>query len=183
MADTANPHPIDDFLQKAAPAVVNPELRQALRVQTTRVLRRRRWWRRTRLTGALAACYLAGILTMRVAAPAPAPPPEISRQPTPPTLPDEPERVEAPRPTVEETALALEWRAFEATEHRAELYRQAGDRYLERERDPSSALRCYRQALNATPPENLAISPSDSWLLMTLKEARLKEKDHARNGS
>ncbi len=183
MDDTSNPHPVDDFLRHDPAPGANAELRQALLGRTTQVLRRRRWLRRARFAGALAACYLAGVLTMRFATLAPVPPrPETAEQPPKVTLPDAPVLVEAPA-AESETALALEWRAFEASDRRAELYRLAGDRYLEQHGDLQSALRCYRQALDAGTHESLMISTSDNWLLMALKEARQKEKGHARNGS
>jgi hypothetical protein len=63
---------------------------------------------------------------------------------------------------------------------RAELYRRAGDRYLEESADPRSALRCYTQALDEGSREDLEISAEDSWLLMALKMDRRKEKEDGR---
>ncbi len=135
---------------------------------------------------ALAACYVAGVLTMfwlaprrvevvRVQAPpAAAPAPASQSQPTPPTP--------AP-PAAPASAVALEWKAFDADKPRPDLYRQAGDRYLQEDADPASALRCYGQSLNGASDKDLAISPDDDYLLMVVKEARLKEKDHAKRGS
>jgi hypothetical protein len=50
----------------------------------------------------------------------------------------------------------------------AQLYRQAGDRFLEAQ-DLRSALRCYRIHLNEGGPDVHAVMASDSWLLMNLK--------------
>jgi hypothetical protein len=76
------------------------------------------------------------------------------------------------------TAVVLEWRAFDAID--AELYRQAGERYLRDEADPLSAVRCSRQALNTGGPNALAVSADDDWLLMALKDARQREKENAK---
>ena len=80
------------------------------------------------------------------------------------------------------TAVAAEWKAFDAGQHQSELYRQAGDRYLTEDADPASALRCYSQSLNNASDKDLAISANDDYLLMLVKNARLREKDHAKNG-
>jgi hypothetical protein len=136
------------------------------------LLRRRRRLRQLGWAAALAACYGAGLLTVRwLTAPAPHPgPPEVVRQPDPPAP--------APPPT----ALAVEWRAFDGGDRQAALYQEAGDRYLAEENDPRAALRCYGNGLDTGTPEDLAIAPSDSWLLMAIKDARQKEKRHANTG-
>ena len=103
---------------------------------------------------------------------APAPAPQSQPNPAAPTPPAAPA-----------SAVALEWKAFDADKPRPDLYRQAGDRYLQEDADPASALRCYGQALNGASDKDLAISPDDDYLLMVVKEARLKEKDHAKRGS
>jgi hypothetical protein len=77
--------------------------------------------------------------------------------------------------------VALEWQALDSPRRRAELYREAGDRYLSAESDPESALRCYTAALDAGAGADRAVAPADSWLLMALKDAREKEKRHAKN--
>jgi hypothetical protein len=82
-------------------------------------------------------------------------------------------------PQVEPTLLELEWRAFDSKENRAALYFAVANRYLEERQDYESALRCYRQALDAARPEELAIRPDDNWFVMSLKEARLQEKNDA----
>ena len=182
-APTRRP-PTDEFREAGLPTDAPAALRPALLAGTTRVLRRRRWRRRAGGAAAAAACYLAGVLTMQFAAPAGAPPrPESAHQPSPPALPEPPAVVAGAVVPEDDSALALEWRAFESVERRAELYRRAGDRYLGLEGDMQSALRCYRQALDANPEASWMISPTDNWLLVALKEARQKEKSHARNGS
>ncbi len=48
--------------------------------------------------------------------------------------------------------------------------------------DPQSALRCYSNALDNGTEQDLAISSEDNWLLMAIKDARLKERNHAKQG-
>src|SRR5205823_5480744 len=135
------PDPVEALLAPpAAPGDGGP-LRQRLLAQTTAVLRRRRRLRRLARAAGLVACYAAGLLTTHGLAPRPpAPPPaEVAQQtaaPRPPTA----------KPALEPPALALEWQAFDSPDRGAELYRQAGDRYLSDEADPAAALRCYGNA-------------------------------------
>ena len=139
-----------------------------------RVLRRRRWVVRGRRAGALVACYAAGLASMWYwSAPRlPAPYQVVSLPPAPPGLidpfrNDPPERLE-------------KWAFLQSGEKRVELYRRAGDAYLGRD-DVRAALRCYRRALDGGRAVDLAIrAESDSWLLMSLKMARQKEKADAR---
>ena len=84
-------------------------------------------------------------------------------------------RVQARRASL----LDLEWRAFDSRENRAALFFAVAQRYLEEQHDYESALRCYRQALDAAPKEALAIRPDDNWFVMALKEARQKENNDA----
>jgi hypothetical protein len=180
------PDPLDDLLRPAVTAGADEALRRRLLDQTTRALRGRRRRRVVAWAAALAACYVAGVLTVYWLGPrrierieivrnVPAPaPPLVMPQPAPvaPALLDA-------KPT---SAVALEWKAFDADQHRPELYRKAGDRYLRENADPASALRCYGQSLNGASEKDLAISANDDYLLMLVKNARQKEKDHAKNG-
>src|SRR5947207_9610940 len=63
MNDVPVPDPLHDLLTRPAPTE-DAALRQALLLQTTRVLRRRRYVRRFGQVALLAACYLAGVFTM-----------------------------------------------------------------------------------------------------------------------
>jgi hypothetical protein len=168
------PDPLDDLL-RAPPGEADEALRHRVLERTTRALRRRHRLRLVAWAAALAACYAAGVVTtfwltprrvevVQVEAPPPAPVP--APEPPPPA---------AARPS----AVALEWQAFD--NQRRDLYRQAGEKYLH-EDDPASALRCYGQALNGASDKDLAISPDDDYLLMVMKEARQREKTHAKNG-
>jgi hypothetical protein len=160
----------DDLLAPRPMNDISP-LQDRLREQTTRALRRRRWLRRLSWAAALAACYLAGILTMALRpAPAPRQPPLAQQKPTP-----------APK-TTRPSAVEQEWAALENPELGAEPYRAAGDRYLTEEADPQAALRCYTTALDRGGDEALAVDRDDSWLLILIKDAREKEKTNAKRG-
>jgi hypothetical protein len=170
------PDPLDDLLA-APPAAGTEALREELLGRTTRLLRRRRRLRRLAWAAALAACCGAGLLTVWWAArPAPpVPPPTGLRE----------ERATAvPAPEVPATAVAVEERAADDDDLKAQaaLYRRAGDLYLSEENDPAAALRCYGNALDAGGGADLSVAPSDNWLLMTIKSARQKEKRHANGG-
>jgi hypothetical protein len=193
MNDTpaTTPDPLDDLLNPRPDAPCADPLRQILWSRTTGVLWRRRWLKRAAFAAALAACYVAGMLTMRLAT-TPARPngdPKLAnrrskegqeKQPLP-RSPTRPERKNPDTSEMAESPLALEWQAIDSTNRRAELYRRAGDRYLE-VNDVPSALRCYRGALAAGSEKDWAISVHDNWLLMVAKQERLKEKSDAQSG-
>jgi len=171
--------PIDQFLQTDFTGSDPSRVREAALAQTTRLLGRRRLKRRLAWAGALAACFIAGMATMMFLQ---------SREPSQPqALAPQKEDLQARQPpkkaspiTKQEAPLSvidMEWRAFDARENRAALFFEVARRYLEEEKDYESALRCYRQALDASPKEDLAIRPEDNWFVMALKESRLKEKN------
>jgi hypothetical protein len=150
--------------------------RQELFRRTAGVLRRRRWMRRAGVALALAACYAAGVLAPPPAVPHMDRSADFARGDPEATVPLP---AEAPAVAKDRSALALEWQALDSTDGRAELFRKAGDRYLEEWGDVPSALRCYRSALDAGD----TIGPDDSWLLMALKQAKQKEKRDANTDS
>lgn len=168
--DLLGPKPLPDELAG---------LRSAVLVDAARVLSRRRWFVRGGRVVMLAACYAAGLGSMgywsRTVPPAPS---EIIERQAPGQPPsfipsadpyrnDPPERIE-------------KWAFAQSGEKRAELYRRAGDGYLLRD-DVQAALRCYRRALDAGSAEDLSIrADKDTWLLMSLKMARQKERSDAR---
>ncbi|MCI0380531.1 MAG: hypothetical protein L0215_23335 [Gemmataceae bacterium] len=161
-----------DFLdtQPAAP----PDLREALWQNTARLLRRKLWRRRLQTAAALAACVLAGMGIMWLLQPRPKPEIIVQRI----EVPQKPFAEEKPQPT-RETAVALEWRAFDSSENRGALYFQAGHRYLDDHGDMQSALRCYRLAFETDPELAQITDPGDNWLVVALKNARRKEISHA----
>jgi hypothetical protein len=172
MSDTPERDPLDQLLAAHDP-VESGSLRQALLAATTRRLRRARWVRRAALVAALAACYGAGLLTMRLLTPAgkaPVPVVEAPGENPPPTpVPPEPtplaERRPEPPPEPE----------------RAAVLRQAGRRYLDEQGDPEAALRCYSKSLDVGGKDDAKFSPDDDWLMMAIKNAREKETRHANN--
>jgi hypothetical protein len=133
------------------------------------VVRRRLWLRYGRWAAALAGCYVAGLVTFaltRPGAPSDAPtanglPPGVPASVAPPDHPD-------PRANLPEDV--RRWLA-------------EGDRYATEAGDLEAALRSYRLALDAGGDDALVIAPTDNWLLISLKTARLKERTDAnRNG-
>jgi hypothetical protein len=170
------PDPLDDLLAPP-PAAGAEALREELLGRTTRLLRRRRRLRRLAWAAALAACYGAGLLTVWWAF-RPAPP-----APRPQVAPEE-RATTVPAPEVPASAVAVEERAADDGDLKAQaaLYRRAGDLYLREANDLAAALRCYGNALDAGGDADLAVAPSDNWLLMSIKNARQKEKRHAHNG-
>jgi hypothetical protein len=184
-------HEDDDPLLRPGPAATTPALKREVFDQTARVLRRRRVTRRVVWAAALAACYAAGVLTPKLR-PSAAPTTTVEQvaklqkvdkksplepapvQPAPSQADDvSTEPAELPAPALEQRV------ALANPQQRAQLYRQAGDRYLEEAKDVESALRCYRCSLDENADADLTISPDDNWLLMSVKNARMEEKRHA----
>jgi hypothetical protein len=170
------PDPIDSMLRPPSPAENEP-LRQAVYTQTQRVLHRRRRLRQFAYAASLLLSFAAGALATWTALPArsaskdePLTAPVVSKE----TPAAENDMAKSP-------ALDDEWIAFDSTERRGELYRQAGDHYKD-ENDLQSALRCYGNALDNGTEQDLKISPNDNWLLMAIKNARQKENNHAKQG-
>jgi tetratricopeptide (TPR) repeat protein len=179
--------PIDDFLGADLNLPPPRELRQSILLETTCAIRRRRWTRRLAQAGAMAACFVAGMAAMSF----------VSRHSNVDIANGRPEDHQPPAKTAvvaqdghhlngeveptltEPTLLELEWRAFDSKENRAALYFAVANRYLEERQDYEAALRCYRQALDAAGPEELAVRPDDNWFVSSLKEARLQEKSDA----
>ncbi len=176
--------PIEGFLTQDRQGNSNENLRRLIQQKTLGVLRRRRWLRRGGWLAGLAACYAAGVLTMRLW-PAPdvstqvaiAPEKNAVSQPSMAPPASEPRNPTTDQPP--ETALALEWKALDSTEKRPDLFRLAGDKYLE-DTNIESATRCYRGALDDASDQDLKISVNDNWLLMSLKQAKQEEKRYAK---
>jgi hypothetical protein len=171
------PDPLDALL---APPSLPPNadvLRRKVFARTQQFFRRRLLARRFALAAALLVSFAAGLLAMRTVK-RPAPVPEL---PTQIAHKDSPRLEERPSPAPEAPALAQEWQAFDSEDHRGELYKQVGDRYMTEESDLQSALRCYGNALDNGTERDRTISTQDTWLLMAIKDARQKENDYAKN--
>src|SRR5262245_10032003 len=166
MTDTPDPlpDPLERLLAPPPPGEADT-LRRAVFARTEAVLRRRRAVRRLALAGALAACYLAGLLSARWLSP----PEPVERIVT-----VRPAPQEAPEAARAESAAELERKARADAARQADFYRRAGDLYATEQGDLGSALRCYGRALDASSEEDLAVSADDHWLLMAIKDAREK---------
>ncbi len=177
------PHdPQDDLvnilLGKLSRQDSNDRLRRLLLARTTGVVRFRRRLKRFAWATALAACYLAGMATTQMwrpqggqssltagehaSAAGPRPPSDAGKSLPPQASHPAPRQVASRAPS------------------RFEVLRQSGDAHL---RDPAGligATHDYTLALNAASAAERAIAPGrDSWLLMALKDAKLKETAHA----
>lgn len=171
------PDPNHDFLESLLagplPAAEN-HLRQSLRQQTSTMLRRRKYRRWLTQAGALAACYVAGMFTLWLWMPGHGPTSSATDvvvvQETA-TIPIAEHSETQVSPVVLERLGAVANK-----DQKAELLRQAGERYVEERGDWRSAVHCFAQSIDAAPLEERSISPSDNWLVMALKEARQKQQ-------
>lgn len=172
------PDPLDAMLRPPSPPD-DDTLRQAVYTQTRRVLHRRRRLRRFAYAASLLLSFAGGAGVMRMAARTD----PVERASITPQNTQVNQGADASRsPTPDDSALDAEWVAFDSTQRRGELYRQAGDRYMTEEIDPQSALRCYGNALDNGTEQDSVISTNDNWLLMAIKDARQREKKNAKQG-
>jgi hypothetical protein len=146
-------------------------LRDALRLRTTGMIRRRRRVKRAAWAAALLACYLAGVASTRawlsdeplarldqIAQDEPQPAPSASASPN-----------DEVRPVPKKPPIAA------SKKSRFEVLKRSGDEFLREPEDLALAVRGYVRALDAASSDERSLSPGDSWLLMALKEARSKE--------
>ncbi|HEV2948150.1 MAG TPA: hypothetical protein VGX70_12295 [Gemmataceae bacterium] len=171
-------------LLTGTPGQASEELRQAIQRKTLTALRRRRWVRRSVWVAGLTGCYAAGILTMAFlrspASPsivATDPETELPAKASPDQATSEKKKPEHVPPP--DSALALEWQALDSEQKRPDLFLLAGDKYLQGN-DLKSAMRCYRGALEGASEHDLLITAKDTWLLMSLKEAKVEENRYAK---
>lgn len=161
--------------------VPNTELRDRLREQTMRRLRvRRRVAKGIRLL-TFAGCFAAGMALMW----AMREPPRVERVVVEVEVPMPMRVAEVPQPEpLTKTGERLELEAEQIPDRveSARRYREAGDHFLIVEGNVESALRCYRNFLDDSAMEDRAITESDTWLLTSLKNARLSENANA-NGN
>lgn len=162
-------------------------LRAVVLARTVRILRRRHVVQRCTFAAALAGCYLAGALSVqlwnRVSHPAAG---NLVEQNPVIGSPGAPNNASPIVPVVTPQPGAIHERPLETADverTRFEALRHAGDLQLERNGDLQAAVRFYKRALDIASKEELAVSvETDNWLLMSLKEARLQEAHHAREG-
>ena len=149
----------------------NADLRDRLREATSRRVRRRWVARRFNVVAALVICYAGGALSVWLTRPAP----EM-------VLDDKTAGVNpAARPyqdpaTRQQMLLSprqLELAAEQADgAESAKLYLEAGRRYGRDFNDWSSAMRCYRNALDVSSEQPVIDPAKDDWLLVKLKTER-----------
>lgn len=181
--------PCDHFLENIKPDAARAKFREKLLKRTTGVLRFRRRVRHWGLVAGLGLSYLAGAATMRLATPSLHVAPSLvehraatEQAITPPTaVPAPVSRPPQVEPHLPARVLEQMGELASVTE-RGTYFRLAGDRY-EQAGDITAALRCYRLVLDGASEAELVVSPSDSYLLMTLKNARQKEKRDDNHGT
>ena len=158
-----------DFLTPRVVGAEAPELRRRLLDGTLGLLRRRRWLRRAGVAAVLAVCYGAGALTMHWLRPtvpvAANDRPQQSRPVDPVDASRPPERPAPSRPDPDPVRVLV----------------KAADHVLVDQADPLTALHGYTKALDEGGDAALAISTDDSFLMMAIKDARKREKVHAKN--
>lgn len=157
-------------------------LRATVLAQTSRVVRRRAWWRRARLASGWGLAYAAGIATAWLAWPREAARP-MPAAPQPATAKQVAAAHEAQNPA-EENLSALSPEELRrrvpgaARSEQRRLLRLAGDRYLYGAANVEAALDCYRQVIELTPRAELGRHDADeSWLLAELKSSAVHYQD------
>lgn len=151
---------LDDILKPQPVPAASADRQAKLLTGTITLLKRTRRIRQVQLAALWAAVFLVGVsvgwlsLQRESTQMAKQTVPSAAAPETPPLL----------------TAAQLELQAEKSDDpaKSAQLYRQAGDRFLEAQ-DLRSALRCYRIHLNEGGPGVQTVLASDSWLLMNLK--------------
>lgn len=162
-----NPDDLDDLLSPS-PGPDENARREAVWHQSYRVLRRRKLARDVIRVGTYVLILTVGAglgwSLKTTIPPSPSEPQLAHNETAPPPVPDRPPR--SPR------ELELDAERTDDLRLSAELYREAGDRFLEQGNDVTSALRCYRQYLALLGEQRPEVAVSDSWLLISLKRAR-----------
>ncbi len=164
---------------------ISADFRESVFARTAAQVRGRSRRRRLAVgSGLVAVAYVGGIVTAFLAF-----------QPAPPKMGTEPPVAVASDATVHEPALpdqALvtdsllrDPEAFSLLIARSpidkqiEILKAAGDRYLNGFGDIDQAMNCYRRMLSLQQPQTgVAMNVDDSWLLKSMKQARLREDTH-----
>jgi len=146
-------------------------LRSDILGQTSVVLRWRRNVRRVKFVAALVVCFLAGAISMR-----------LWQSPIEKDSPMVAEEIEKNVPQEPSAPVQI---AVATTKKRTprqvgfEEIRGVSDRYLQEQGDLPTALQYYSRALDQASTDEMSVSvDEDSWLLMALKSARMKEKQN-----
>jgi hypothetical protein len=169
---------LDGFEEEVARTLTDlPDSSDRLRAQlfapTNRVQARRRTVRRLRTIAAWALLYLAGFQTAQWSSKTDTAPADGTSAHLADLAADQsPQRdADVSATSLPSNPADLEERARSGSpQRRAERLREAGDLYLTRDTDVSSAVRCYRKYLECLPSaEQAAPDSGDSWLLIALK--------------
>ena len=149
-------------------------LRAALLAQTVGVLRCRRRVKRCALAASLLGCYVAGITTMGLL--------RAGAQQENPAAPGQAMTVQSQRAAPRSPHRSVNPDKQQVAVKKPsgfESWRRIGDHYLHESGDVSLAVAGYSEAIDLASDEERAISPGqDNWLLMALKDARTKERNH-----
>ena len=174
---------LDDLLSPRSGAA-RAELRDTLLRQTERRLTHDRWVRRGTRAALVAGVFAIGGLLGWVARPSPVPEPmpvpvpEIVAIPVIVPVLQSPVADAPSSPYLSATEVELRAEIADDRNAAAALYRQAGDAFL-RDQNYTNATRCYRLFLQRGGDTALSLDTSDSWLLVSLKNAAFKEKSDA----
>jgi len=166
--------PLAEGLETLPPYPEVPdELRDAILRRTCATVRRRPRRLRTMAACVVAAAYAAGLGTALLWPGADGPPAPLVAAPAPEVAPVIPAVTAVDAASASPQAL-LARVPDAAPSEQVRLLTQAGDRYLTDYGDVARALDCYRQVLELTPDsQSLTFEASDTWLLTSLKLARL----------
>lgn len=175
MSDTSDAERLLEGIEWPSRPTPSEDLRAELLATTTRLVRRRARRRRWAVVAGWGLAYAAGMATVWFGRP-------VESRPEASTLPAASTTQVAANVAAGETQVdnlaaisPEELRRRVAGAPRPEqirLLRLAGDRYLFAAADVESALDCYRQVIELTPPSDLATRESDdSWLLAELKSS------------
>jgi len=169
---------LDDLLAPR-PGTVSPELRDAALLQTERRITRNRWAHRGTRAAIVLGIFAVGGVASRLARPESERLIEVpgeTQHIVVPVLVHLPQSSPVP-PALRLSASAAELRAEQEdnADAAANLYRQAGNAFLS-DQDYANATRCYRLYLTRGGDAALTLEPSDSWLLVSLKNSAFKEK-------
>jgi hypothetical protein len=157
--------PLDELLTPKSDTS-SASLRRMVFASTRKVLRRRRVIRHVRTATALAACYLAGMVTMNYWRPAV-------------ETPTQPERKVIASLEEDLALLAAAGVKSDIPKTKYERLRAEADRAWDESRDMEAALQLYARALKFATPTELEFNPDDNFILETLKEAQLTENRYA----
>ncbi|HIJ74470.1 MAG TPA: hypothetical protein HPP83_10260 [Candidatus Hydrogenedentes bacterium] len=185
--------PLVEGLDELPRGVFAPgNLRERVLRRTCATVRARPRRRRAIALAGAALAYVAGLATMHLAVRESEPTVPILAQGTPVAIPSglEPQPSKPADVELVPADLLIDPKAFAGRvataplDERMQLLERAGDRHLIERGDVQAALYYYRQLLDLLPAtRQTELNPNDSWLLFSLKQARIKETIPNENAS